>query len=1049
MWGRTLVLTVVATLAVGSAVASTVYLDAAIGTIVERRVGDAPTTQTGVSVGYLRVPGDQPVPGAPQSPLGWAQEAKEFLDRQDGLSAGYAPAVPQVGTRNPTPHRLPKGPVKAYVLWRQGQCGQVTFAAGRCPRQVGEIAIAADDAARFGVTIGAALPGVLDARTVRVTGLYRVPKPHSAYWYGGTYFRHVPGRVDPRLGPIPPTIAAFLVSRPTADLLPGYAAGADRALSGGRLDIDRVTELAAAVESAQESFLDRPFAGPTLESLYIETRLPALVAGVVGVDAEVERRALLVGLQLLIIAWYLLYVLVGSNAEQQQAEVALAKLRGHRLRSTFAFALARPGLVVLLAGPLGLVVGLVAMRVGGAAFLDGNAVFELDTTAVAAAGLAVAGGIVASVLALVGVLRDPVADQLRRVRPGTRGRAGLVVGVVVCVLAAAAAWESASLGAAAKESSLGLLAPGLIALALGIVGAQLFVVASRFWSAATFRPSRLAGFLASRQILRRAGSGRMVILVVTTVGLAIFASNAWQAGVERRDAQARLEVGAPLAYPVRGGSMRNLLAATRAADPSARALMGVAVLAPPGRTSTERRLAVDAQRFAAVVAWDPSWSTTQLAPLARGLRGDPPPPVTFRGRELQVQLRDTHLVSAEPLRLEARLETVTGQELTAFFDVVRPGSGAYQAPVPECAGGCRVVKISLDRWFRPMDVRGELVLASLRADGRPVDAHLDEPGRWRPALALESTTDQGPAVDLEPVKGSGLAVRIATRSQTQPIGVTPADVPAVVPAVVAAGTAYETYRRPGPVQAYDGGGDGAGGGSGSRALIVGKGFDGLTQPLRPVARATVLPRLGDVGVLVDLEDIARNASTPVIGVELQVWSSRPVPPEMAKALEQAGVQLGEPTTVDGRRAELATTSDALTLNLYLLCSLAAVILAVTGLGALVVIEVRRRGYELAALRVAGVDRHVLRRAVARETFAGLAPAALCAGAAAVVAGRLASTELRGSDPVGALPAGSLWHWDTFAAVLASTFALLVVVGWLGGQLALRSSDPDQLREGRT
>jgi len=103
VWGRTLVLTVVATLAVGSAVASTVYLDAAIGTIVERRVGDAPTTQTGVSVGYLRVPGDQPVPGAPQSPLGWAQEAKEFLDGQDGLSAGYAPAVPQVGTRNPTP----------------------------------------------------------------------------------------------------------------------------------------------------------------------------------------------------------------------------------------------------------------------------------------------------------------------------------------------------------------------------------------------------------------------------------------------------------------------------------------------------------------------------------------------------------------------------------------------------------------------------------------------------------------------------------------------------------------------------------------------------------------------------------------------------------------------------------------------------------------------------------------------------------------------------------------------------------------------------------
>lgn len=1039
VWGRTVVLTLVATLAVASAAASAVYIGAAMKDVVDLRIGAAPAPESGLSLVYLGLPTGFEVhdPKAPQSPLAWAQAAGAFLDKREGLASGLTPTVLHVGTPAPTEIRMPKGRVEAYVGWRAGQCDHLTFVAGRCPAQAGEFALAAKDAAHYGVAVGMSLPGVVRGVHVRVTGLYTVPDQTSSYWYGGGYFQRVPARIDPRRGEIPPTIAALLISRADADELTSFKAGADKALTDDRPSITRLAALAGAMQRADTAFSDHPVAGSTLQSWSIETRLPALVAQADKDLSVIKRRALLVDLPLLIIAWYLLYVLVRSNAEQQQTEVALAKLRGHRLRSTALFALSRPACVLLLAGPLGLVISPAVMRVVAGPLVGPDAVFTLDRTAVGAAGVAMAGGITASLLALVTVLKDPVGQQLRRVRPTARGRSNLVVGTIICVVAGTGAIESATLRGSADRSALGLLAPGLLALVLGILGAQLLVLAARLWGSRTIRSRRLAGFLASRHIMRRAGSGRSVVLVVTTVGLSLFASNAWWVGIEHRDDQARAEVGAPLAYPVAGGSMQGLLSATRALDPSGRHLMAVAILADPGRPLAERRLAVDARRLAEVAEWDPSWSRTNVVELARALRGQTTTAVSFRARQLQIGLRDAHLKAAAPVRLVAHLVTASGREVTAFFGVLRPGPGLYQATATQCASGCQLEDLALDRWLQPMNVRGGFTLASISADGRPVDAELSGPGRWRPGLALEPGSVEGPAVTLKP-GDSGLRVNIATKSETQPITLTTSDVSAVIPAVITGGGANEKYGDPGPIHAYDGH-------PGQLdPVIVGAGFDGQEQPLELVATANTLPRLGSSGVALDLEDVIRNGSNPVNAVKLEVWASNPVGAPLAREFEKRGLHLGGPSTVAERRAQLATTPDAVTLNLYLLCAFAAVILAVTGLGALVLTDIRRRSYELAALRVAGVDVRTLRRAVAWETYAILAPAIPGTALAGWAASRLASLEQNGFG-AGLQSAGLGSHWATFLTVAGGAFALLVAVGWLAGRRATSGSDLDILR----
>ena len=71
----------------------------------------------------------------------------------------------------------------------------------------------------------------------------------------------------------------------------------------------------------------------------------------------VRTAAFAVTAQLVLLAWFVLFVIVGSTMDERSSEIAMAKLRGLKPRSTGAFALSETRLLLTAALPLGLVLG--------------------------------------------------------------------------------------------------------------------------------------------------------------------------------------------------------------------------------------------------------------------------------------------------------------------------------------------------------------------------------------------------------------------------------------------------------------------------------------------------------------------------------------------------------------------------------------------------------------------------------------------------------------------------------------------------------------------
>ncbi len=397
------------------------------------------------------------------------------------------------------------------------------------------------------------------------------------------------------------------------------------------------------------------------------------------------------------------------------------------------------------------------------------------------------------------------------------------------------------------------------------------------------------------------------------------------------------------------------------------------------------------------------------------------------------------LTTEAPLQLHSQLETVRGEVVTAFLGRLRPDRTSYRAKVPECAGGCRLDQIYLDRWSTPTPVRGELVVRSVEVDGRRIDAGLGTRGAWRPALALEGVPERAPAVTVAAADADGLRLKVRTQTDTQRVAVSTNDVPAVVPAIVTTRHRADSRESVAAARAYDPRP------MSPRSVFFGSGFDGQTRPLQQVDTIPLLPRIGSDGVLVDLDSVARETENVLESVQLEVWMRSDTPAATLQALERQGAVLDQRTTIAERTAELETETGALTMNLYLLASVAGLLLAGAGSCVVLVIQAQRRRYEVAAARAVGVGRRTLRLAGIAEALVGLLPAVVLAVAAAALSGDLVLPSLPLPHSVDLGPPTFDWSWGVVAAVAGSASILLAATAWVSAHVMVRSADPDSVR----
>ncbi|HSK56010.1 MAG TPA: FtsX-like permease family protein [Jiangellales bacterium] len=927
---------------------------------------------------------------------------------------------------------------RTTLAWQHDQCELLDLTRGRCahpwdgeatpeatvPYQllqdlgmdVGDrlqVTTLLDEPERAGTTVP--FPSV-----VEVVGAYRVPLADDTRWLDPRVFRY---RAELREGnrEVPPQLPAVLVPYELLDAL-----RVTTVQTTVRRTIDVSDRRAADLSILRAALAERRATAERTPGASVPD-VPAAAA----VDAlEPERQALrgvvlVVTAQLLLLSWYVLYLVVATTTAARSDEVALAKLRGRRVRSVVGLTLTEPLLLALLAVPTGVLLAwLVTDRAAHAVLRPGTPLFPDRTVAVAAAA-ALAGAVLAALIAARRTLVQPVHEQLRRSAPAGPGRAVVVVEVLVLALAAVGLWQLRSLGSDAQTSGISLLAPGLAAVAVALVSVRVLRSLARLWTRATRGRRGVVAFLTARQVARRPAAARTAALVTVSFAVTVFAVATWTVGQSHLERTARLEVGAPVVLTVEAAGTTALLEAVSAADPTGRRAMAAELRYPDEslRDPPPPLLAVDADRLAAVTRRPDGQRDPELVGLAEGLTHEGVPPLDVAGSVWEVDAASRVVEGPRRLLLQAQVRFADGRRGNLLLGEVPANPGTVRAEVP-CEEGCRVTGLTLLRAPREVgSMAGTVVLGESRVDGRRLETGFDDPEAWRPGRVGEL----GSRDSVEPVVEEDDLALVFRLLPSQVPSIVRADVPAAAPAVLTAESRLTpSFGQPGTFRI--------------------PGLDGDDLVLQEERRAVVVPRLGREGVLVDLETADRLAGQPARSTIRQVWLAAPAPGLVAELQHRGVVVRGQESAAD-RATELRRTGPAIGMLTLLGVALAATLLTVAAVTAALASEARRRSYELAALRTVGVGGRTLKAAAVTEQVLLLWSGVVVGLVAGVVTARLAlpllpfSSLREGGPPLLLEPS-----WPTLGLLVFAVGGLLGLVGYVGGWWLARAAQPELLRE---
>jgi putative ABC transport system permease protein len=835
------------------------------------------------------------------------------------------------------------------LVWRGGVCAQLQIR-GSCPVHRNEVVISNSLSSSLALhhpwRIGQRLrfPGW---GTLTITGIYTPPDISKDYWFGRgpSYFAHEHPAAGASLqGPPPPLFDAMFTARATMAAAPATTQGTavtDNSLRSARLsaaDVPRLLNGMSALLNSERL---------TEQQVIVTSDIPATLGTVESGWNAIAVPILLITAQLLVPVWLLLFLAVRDAAEARGPEIALAKLRGYGPWRSIVFGLSEPVLLLGLALPVGVLAGWAATAALGHVLLRPGTPVGLPPLAWAAAAAATAGGLTAMLLAAWQTVRRPVVDQWRRAgrRAADRGwvlDAVLLTGAVAGLLDLVVSGQITS----ARRSVLGLLAPGLIGLAVAVVASRLLPVACRALFPRTRRDGGVGGFLAVRHIARRPGGVRTTMVLATAFALASFAVAAWSVNRGNDRLIAGTQVGAPTVLTVSVPAGRDLGAVVDRVDPEGR--QAVAVDRYTSLTSASAGvsvLGVQPQRFARVAYWNDSFAASSLPLLAAALALPAPPPVTLAGGAVRVTVRVRSLVPAgAELAADVVVPAGTGLTPVTLGRLPARGTVTLTGQLTGCPCTLHDLTVNLTARQAAASVTGDLAFTRLQVHrntgwaspgGVFTDASL-----WRPGIA-----DHPP--DVVSAAASGLRWHFVTPGKQSPTIVV-ADRPAVLPAIVSAALT-----------------------GGRRGTFTGIGLDGSPLPVRPVATAAAVPAAPASGIVVDRRYAELAAGGNLSQVTDQVWVAAGARQVIEAKLAAAHVRVVSAQDAGAVAAQLGRQGPGLASVLFLADAAAAAVLAVGGAILGLYLSARRRRYEYAALAASGVARRTIRRALLTEQLAVL------------------------------------------------------------------------------
>ncbi|WEV77092.1 hypothetical protein O9K63_10865 [Janibacter cremeus] len=904
-----------------------------------------------------------------------------------------------------------KKPSPMVLRSRTGVCDHLEIV-GDCPSAAGEIIVSGPDAKAWGWQPGTTFEIGQEKYTrfepdpppvgLTVVGVYEVARDAPGYWLGDrpdgksgvpqTDMDHVPGVDD------------FLTAESTfAETLP-------RAVASVVLPLDAD---AATLESMPRAAAAAARLGEEHPELRVDDSVRQLVDGISTGRGQTAVIVPFVMVQLALLSVLVLFLVAQAAVDQRRHDVALVRLRGRSRSGARRLLLTELTIPVLLGLPLGFVAALglaVAVR---AVMLPSGMPFEVPVSVLPWLLGALAVSVLAVYLAARPVLREPVNDLLRSVRPRSAG-SSLVVDVVVVVLALLGV---GGLAIGALSGLAALATPTLLAVAVGVLAARLVPRIAARRARAAVRRGRVAAVISGRGIGRRPAARRVLVVTTVASAIAVFGADAVVVADHNRLARAQLETGAPAVVTVTTATAPALMAAADTLEEVGIEAAPVAVIRPHSETSAAT-IAVDPERLPGVA----HPSTVPAAGLDALALPEQEPIILPAGPttatvEWDLEARD----SSEPPELRVEMTTPDGSRRSTALATLGPkAQGRTEVDTSLfCSDRCRLAGLTLAvSGSTGSQVHGTVSVTDLAVGGEPLPVTGE--GTWS-----SSRDESGLGVDTS-TKGDTLRLDVGAADGAD-VSTSVTDVPHPLPAIVST--------------------DDLAVGDVSEVIDV---AGGQTQ-IEVARHVTALPSVTDRGVLLSLPALARVSGELATRAESRIWLADASPAALERVREvlaDDGVTVRSIATTQEADRAFDESASGWGLQLALIGGVLAVLLAALVLVVLAITGWRAAVRDLAALRISGVPHRDIARALRTEHMAGVAVGVLLGAGTALVGARIALPSIPFFTEPAAVPGLDLSPaWPAVLAATAGVAVVLLVLALVIAAAVARRVSPAAVRGG--